>query len=50
LNPKEAAMYYWGRGLAKISIGNKDDGCMDLSKSGELGCEKVYDVIKELCN
>jgi len=36
-------------GLSKILLGQKDDGCLDLSKAGELGLYS-YDVIKEFCN
>lgn len=42
--------FYFSRGLAKIAIGQKDNGCLDLSKAGELGHPKAYDTIKELCN
>ena len=38
------------RGLSKIKIGQKDFGCLDLSKAGELGFSPAYDMIKELCN
>ncbi len=49
LNPKLASAYL-GRGLAKILLGQKDDGCLDLSKAGELGEASAYETIKELCN
>jgi len=48
-NPKFAATFY-DRGLAKISFGQKDSGCLDLSKAGELGSSVAYDLIKEHCN
>lgn len=48
---KEAQMWiYYYRGLSKINLGQKDSGCLDLSKSGELGLAKAYDVIREYCN
>lgn len=50
--PKEfnlSSMYYT-RGLAKLKIGQKDSGCLDFSKAGELGMVEAYDTIKELCN
>ena len=48
LNPKLAEAY-GARGLSKIKLGQKDSGCLDLSKAGEMGYMKVYDVIKEFC-
>ncbi len=49
LNPNDADVYY-NRGAAKIMSGQKDDGCLDLSKAGELGSAKAYESIKEYCN
>ena len=49
LNPNNAVAYY-NRGLAKIHLGQKDNGCLDLSKAGELGHAKAYEHIKDLCN
>jgi len=49
LNPNYA-LAYGGRGLAKIRLGQKDDGCLDLSKAGELGYAEAYEAIKEYCN
>jgi len=49
LNPNIANAYYH-RGLAKILSGQKDDGCLDLSKAGELGHAEAYEAIKENCN
>jgi len=40
---------YYGRGLAKIKTGQKDSGCLDLSKGGEFGHEAAYKAIKEFC-
>jgi hypothetical protein len=31
-------------------IGDKNGGCLDLSKAGELGIEKAYEIIKKFCN
>lgn len=42
-------IYYAYRGLAKIKLGQKDSGCLDLSKSGELGVIWAYDSIKKYC-
>ena len=41
---------YFNMGIAKIHSGQKEKGCLDLSKAGELGHKSAYDVIKELCN
>ncbi|MEM0543801.1 hypothetical protein WFZ85_14345 [Flavobacterium sp. j3] len=41
---------YFNRGIAKIKLGQKDTGCLDLSKSGELGLAQAYDIIKKYCN
>ena len=49
LNPNYAKAYY-NRGIAKILSGQKDDGCLDLSKAGELGLSEAYEAIKEYCN
>lgn len=38
------------RGLANIKLGNKEKGCQDLSKAGELGESKAYKEIKKHCN
>jgi S1-C subfamily serine protease/Tfp pilus assembly protein PilF len=40
---------YYYRGLAKIRLGQRDDGCRDLSKAGEQGKEEAYNDIKEFC-
>ncbi|EMO84364.1 tetratricopeptide repeat protein [Leptospira santarosai] len=40
---------YQLRGLSQIVLGNKDSGCADLSKSGELGNTAVYENMKEFC-
>jgi tetratricopeptide (TPR) repeat protein len=41
---------YFNRGLVKILLGDIDGGAADLSKAGELGIEKSYNVIKRYCN
>lgn len=50
LNEKYALAYY-GRGLAKIAKqeDDKEGGCADLSKAGELGEIKAYQALKNLC-
>lgn len=49
IDPDYADAYY-GRGLSKFTLDQKDSGCLDLSKAGELGYPKAYDAIKILCN
>lgn len=47
---KKNADDYFTRGVCKMNIGQKNEGCIDLSKSGELGNQKAYQYIKEYCN
>jgi tetratricopeptide (TPR) repeat protein len=49
INPKNIDAYYM-RGLLKINFGDLKNGCLDLSKAGELGDLKAYEAIKEKCN
>ncbi len=49
LTPNNADVYS-NRGIAKIRLGQKDNGCLDLSKAGELGYAEAYEAIKENCN
>ena len=49
INPEFVEAYY-SRGLAKIGLGQKESGCLDLSKAGELGYSKAYESIKKYCN
>lgn len=49
INPKNMDAYHM-RGLLKIDFGDIKTGCLDLSKAGELGDLKAYEVIKEKCN
>lgn len=41
---------YYNRGLTKIYLDDIQGGALDLSKAGELGIEKAYNVIKRYCN
>lgn len=45
LNPQLAEAYF-NRGLIAIYLGNEEDGVADLSRAGELGMFKAYNVIK----
>ena len=41
---------YYNRALIKLNLNDKEGACMDLSRAGELGYEKAYQVIRENCN
>ena len=53
INPEDnrhmLPMAYGNRGLAKLKINQKESGCLDLSKAGELGLDEAYEVIKKYC-
>lgn len=49
INPKNVDAYYM-RGILRINFGDMKNGCLDLSKAGELGDLKAYETIKEKCN
>jgi tetratricopeptide (TPR) repeat protein len=49
INSKSIDAYYM-RGLLRIEFGDTKNGCLDLSKAGELGDLKAYESIKEKCN
>ena len=40
---------YFNRGLVLIYLKDKEKGCIDLSRAGELGVEDAYSVIKKYC-
>ncbi|PCJ00174.1 MAG: hypothetical protein COB15_03300 [Flavobacteriales bacterium] len=42
--------HYYFRGLANLQLHKKEEGCLDLSKAGELGVVLAYDKIREVCN
>lgn len=49
INPKNMDAYFM-RGVLRIDFGDMKNGCLDLSKAGELGDLKAYEVIREKCN
>jgi tetratricopeptide (TPR) repeat protein len=49
INPKNRDAYYM-RGILRIEFGDLKNGCLDLSKAGELGDLHAYELIKEKCN
>ena len=40
---------YYNRGLVLIYLKDKEKGCIDLSRAGELGVPEAYGVIKKYC-
>ena len=40
---------YFNRGLVLIYLKDKEKGCIDLSRAGELGVQDSYGVIKIYC-
>lgn len=48
LNPYLGEAFY-NRGLVLIYLKDKEKGCIDLSKAGELGVPEAYSVIKKYC-
>lgn len=40
---------YFNRGLVLIYLKDKEKGCLDLSRAGELGIPESYNVIKKYC-
>lgn len=40
---------YFNRGLVLIYLKDKERGCIDLSRAGELGVEDAYGVISKYC-
>lgn len=47
-NPNHSYSFY-SRGKVLIRLGEKDRGCLDLSKAGELGYKEAYIAIKMYC-
>ena len=46
----DTGIFYYKRGITKLELNQKDSGCLDLSKAGELGETDAYEDIKEYCN
>jgi tetratricopeptide (TPR) repeat protein len=47
---EDFAQAYYNRGLLNIFMENPAEGCIDLSKAGELGIQSAYQVIYKFCN
>jgi len=48
-NDDTFAEAYYNRGLTYIYLKQNENGCMDMSKSGELGIQNAYVVIGRFC-
>ena len=40
---------WFNRGLVQVYLKEREKGCMDLSRAGELGVADAYGVIKKFC-
>ena len=40
---------YFNRGLVLIYLKDKEKGCIDMSRAGELGIQDAYGIIKKYC-
>lgn len=49
LNSMDAESFYY-RGFAKISLGQKDAGCLDIREAKELLFDDADEVLKAYCN
>ena len=49
IHPRNADALFL-RGILRIKHGLLQQGCLDLSKAGELGDLKAYDIIRDVCN
>ena len=47
---RRLAEAYYNRGLVLIYVKDREKGCLDMSKAGELGIEDAYSVIKKYCD
>ena len=45
---QKSETFYW-RGLAKINLGEKDNGCLDLSKAAASGYSAAEEAIQKYC-
>jgi tetratricopeptide (TPR) repeat protein len=40
---------WFNRGIIKLIKGDKQNGCFDISKAGELGLNQAYSIIQKFC-
>ena len=45
----ELPQAYYNRGLVLIYLKDKEKGCYDIGKAGEMGIEDAYVVLKKYC-
>lgn len=45
----ELPQAYYNRGLTLIYLKDKEKGCYDISKAGEMGIEDAYAVLRKYC-
>lgn len=43
------AKVFYSRGLIKIQLGKKNEGCSDLQAAGEMGLFEAYEQIQKNC-
>jgi len=48
MNPN-FGLAYLNRGLVRVIIGNKDEGCIDLIKAKELKAKNAQEIMNEYC-
>lgn len=48
LEPKFSEAWF-NRGLVRLIRGDKTNGCIDVSKAGELGLNQAYSIIQKFC-
>lgn len=48
IEPRFAEAWF-NRGLVKLIKGDKQNGCVDISKAGELGLNQAYSLIQKFC-
>ena len=48
INPNSSLAYFY-RGITELNLSQKESGCLDLSKAGEMGYFQAYDYIKQYC-
>jgi len=48
ISPKYGKVFFI-RGSAKLQLNDIENGCLDLSKAGELGFSQAYDFINKFC-
>jgi len=48
-NPNDGQAYMY-RAISKVKSGQKQSGCSDFGKAGELGVSAAYEAMKQYCN